>query len=111
MGSLPKWINIQSVKNINYFNILKETLDQGESSAIALAFECDNPLLILDDLKARKEAQNLGFKVTGVLGILLKCKEMKIIDTIKPLLEQLKNNGFRISPKIESYILEKAQEQ
>ena len=44
------------------------------ASAIALAYNYEEVVLILDDLKARKEATKLGFKITGTLGILFKLK-------------------------------------
>lgn len=47
---LPDWIKIQSVSNRNYMKILSLRLDLGESSAIALAIESGNVLLILDDV-------------------------------------------------------------
>ena len=56
---LPKWIIIKQVKEKKYQHFLENILDAGESSAIALASEIPNVLLILDDLKARKEAQTL----------------------------------------------------
>ena len=64
---LPKWIVIKQVKEKKYQQLLENTLDKGEASAIALALEMEDVLLILDDLKARKEAQKLGLKITGTL--------------------------------------------
>jgi len=44
---LPEWIEIKSVANIKYQQLLEPTLDKGESSAIALAMELENVLLII----------------------------------------------------------------
>jgi len=52
--SLPRWIMIESVSDIKYQRFIESQLDIGESSAIALAAEKEDSLLILDDLKARK---------------------------------------------------------
>lgn len=79
---------------------IETLLDVGEASTIALASEKDNALLILDDLKARKLAKRLGLKFTGTLGILNKAKEQGVIVKIKPIIEKLKDAGFRISEAV-----------
>lgn len=59
---LPGWIDIQSVSDKKYQDLLETQVDYGEASAIALAAEFDDALLLLDDLKARKLATRLNFK-------------------------------------------------
>ncbi|MDF1550472.1 MAG: DUF3368 domain-containing protein, partial [Bacteroidales bacterium] len=49
---LPDWIKIESVQDKKYQEFLETQVDWGEASAIALAKEIENPLLLLDDLKA-----------------------------------------------------------
>lgn len=107
---LPVWCEILEVSNKNYQKILENSLDKGEASAIALAFELDNVLLILDDLKARKEAQNLGFRMTGTLGILFSAKEKNVINSLKLYLDRLQNTDFRIADKIMIELLKKSNE-
>jgi len=107
----PQWIIIDNVKNKGYQKLLDLSLDLGEASAIALALEMDDVLLILDDIKGRKEAERLGFKITGTLGILFKAKKLGYITELKPYIEKLKDVGFRISPKIEEEILRKSDEK
>lgn len=109
--SVPEWIKIKKVKNEKYKKLLDQVLDPGEASAIALALDCDNVLLVLDDLKGRKEAEKLGFKITGTLGVLFKAKQLGIICELKAYLEKLKNVGFRISEKIEIEILKRSNEK
>src|SRR6056297_803244 len=109
--SVPEWIKIEKVKNEKYKKLLDQVLDTGEASAIALALDCDNVLLVLDDLKGRKEAEKLGFKITGTLGVLFKAKQLGIINELKVYLEKLKNVGFRISEKIETEILKRSNEK
>ncbi len=107
---LPVWCEVLEVANKNYQRILENSLDKGESSAIALAFELDNVLLVLDDLKARKEAQNLGFKITGTLGILFAAKEKNIISSLKLYLDRLQNTDFRIADRIVLELLKRSNE-
>ncbi len=107
---LPEWIIIENVKNRKYQQLLDPYLDLGEASAIALALDTVEVLLILDDLKGRKEAEKLGFRITGTLGVLYKAKKLGLIPELKPYVEKLKDFGFRISPKIEETILKKSDE-
>lgn len=102
---LPEWIKIQSVKDKKYQEFLETQVDWGEASAIALAKEMDDVLLLLDDLKARKLASRLNLKYTGALGIITKAKQLTIIDTVKPLIDKLIATNFRISNKIIDEIL------
>lgn len=97
---LPKWIKIKSVSDKKYQEFLETQIDLGEASAIALAKELDNPLLLLDDLKARKMALKLNLKFTGALGVINKAKEKGVIDKIKPVLDELLSTNFRISKSI-----------
>lgn len=107
---LPEWIIVESFRNKKYQQLLDLFLDTGEASAIALALEFDNVLLILDDLKGRKEAEKLGLKITGTLGVLIKAKHSGLIQELKPYLESLKIAGFRIPPIVENEILRRSNE-
>ena len=107
---LPDWIIIESVKDKKYQEFLATQIDLGEASAIALAKEKESPLLLIDDLKARKLATKLNFKFTGTLGIIHKAKQIGVIDKIKPLLDKLKATNFRISENIIHELLQKNNE-
>ena len=86
-------------------------LDEGEASAIALAYNYEDATLILDDLKSRKEATTLGFKITGTLGVLYKMKEQGIINSLKENISLLTESGFRISPKLIDGLLKNTGEK
>jgi predicted nucleic acid-binding protein len=107
---LPDWILIQEPGNAHIQSVLSSIVDAGEASAIALAYDYHDVILIIDDLKARKEAIRLGFKVTGTLGILLKLKNEGLIISMKQRVFQLIEFGFRISPTIIDEILKSAGE-
>ena len=104
------WIVIKRVKNQNYVQMLSNLVDLGEASTIALSFEIEDSLIILDDQKARKLAENLHLKFTGLLGILLKAKHQGIINSVGEILFKLKSVNFRISEKMEYTILQLANE-
>ncbi|MBL7766771.1 MAG: DUF3368 domain-containing protein [Chitinophagaceae bacterium] len=102
---LPNWIKVQSASNKKYQDFLNTQLDSGEASAIALATEFEDVLLLLDDLKARKLATQLNFKMTGALGVIVKAKQLSIIDRVKPVIEKLLKTDFRIADHMIKEIL------
>jgi len=57
-------------------------------------------LLILDDKKARRVAQQIDLKVIGTVGMLLRGKGQGVISEIKPLISALLQADFRISEGI-----------
>lgn len=97
---LPKFITIQNPKNKNYQQILNSYLDKGEASAIALALESVDALLIIDDLKGRHQAKSLDLKFTGILGILIVAKEKGVITSFTDIIEEIMNTDFRLSQQL-----------
>jgi predicted nucleic acid-binding protein len=108
---LPKWFEIKSPSNRTYQKILEASLDQGEASAIALAIEQTDCLIIIDDLKGRRYAEQLGLKITGTLGVIIDAKLQGIIPSIRPILEEIKGTNFRLTPDLEQKALTKAKEE
>jgi len=108
--NLPSWIKIATVKDISLVEVLKEIVDPGEASAIALAIETANSLVIVDDLKGRKLAKRMNLNVMGTLGMLLKAKQRGVIPLIKPYIDRIQETDFRISQEIIDYVIEQAGE-
>jgi predicted nucleic acid-binding protein len=79
-------------------------LDIGEASAIALALESVNPLLILDDGKARRFARNLGLEMTGTAGLLITAYEGGFLHDIHAVIAMLQKQNFRLPPDIDHYL-------
>lgn len=109
--NLPDWFEIRQVKDFRKQQLLEFQIDRGESSAIALALETEGSKVILDDNKARKVARQMGISFTGTLGIIVKAKNMGLIPTIKPFLEEIKQTNFRISKELEVLALGEADEK
>jgi len=79
--------------------VLDLNLGRGEAESIALASET-GLRLVLDDLKARKIAENLGLKITGTIGILLKAESLALIDSAYDKAKELRDKGFYISDQL-----------
>lgn len=105
-----KWIKKVKIKDRAYVNLLNSELGQGESEALVLCKELKADLLIVDDGRARTAAISAGFQIMGLAGLLLLAKQRNLIQTVKPLLEELIEKNFRLSEKIMQTILEKAGE-
>lgn len=107
---LPDWIKIKDPYDKHYQKMLEMDLDEGEASAIALSFEIDNSILILDDLKGRKIADKLNLRYSGTFGLILRAKQVGIIESVKPILDKIRKTNFRFSEKIFDSILEQSGE-
>lgn len=102
---LPEWIKVLEVREKTTQTVLNLSLGIGEASAIALCLENANSLLIIDEKKGRRIAKELGLQITGTLGVIVRAKEKRLLDSIETVLEKLENAKFRISPRLKTAIL------
>jgi predicted nucleic acid-binding protein len=109
---LPSWVEVSepTEENVRYVQE-RFKLDLGETTAIALALSHSKSTLIIDEMAGRRAAQELGIEVTGTLGILLKAKKQGIISAIRPLIQKLQNNNFRMSETLIAEVLIEANER
>ncbi len=74
-------------------------IGQGEAESISLSYNTKITIL-LDDLKARKCAVELGCNLSGAIGVLYKMESKQIIESAFNEILTLKSLGFRISDKL-----------
>jgi predicted nucleic acid-binding protein len=67
-------------------------------------------LLIIDDLKGRKFANQIGLTIIGTIGIIVDAKLTGIITSVKPILAKIKLTNFRIAEQLEAIILKRSGE-
>lgn len=104
------WIKVQEIQNPDsraYFI----DLDKGEAEVLILSKEQNADLVIMDEIMGRRYAKQLGFKLTGTIGILLKAKERGFIVSLKNLLIELNEKGTWLSPKLISKAIKLAGEE
>jgi predicted nucleic acid-binding protein len=97
LGISVDWLTVKPVQNVAVVATLNTQVDAGEAEAIALAMELGDVMVILDDKKARRVAKQVGLRVIGTVGVLLRAKQQGVIDAVKPLLDALDAADFRIA--------------
>ena len=107
------WLEVRQVVNREVVERLQNEvkLDPGESEAIALSLELGADLLLIDERRGRAEANRLGVRIIGLLGILVEAKQRNLIVTLKPLMDTLIAMAeFRVSSALYDRILEMVDE-
>ena len=105
------WISVRPVDNPIVLKLLQRELDRGESEALALAIELKADLILLDEFKARRLADDLEVPHTGVLDLLIEAKRLNYVTAIKPVLDALINRAhFHVSHKLYERTLHSAGE-
>jgi len=104
------WIQVVGVKDRLAVQVLEDDLGKGESETIILAKEMEADWVLVDERLAKRKLELLGVRPIGTLGILLKAKELDLLQTIKPEVDKLRARGFRISRRVYDDVLEMAGE-
>jgi uncharacterized protein len=100
------WIQTRPVQDRTLLEALSNELDIGEAEAIALALEMEAEQVLIDERRGRMVAARLNLNYTGILGILVEAKSQRLIDAVKPLLDDLINKaGFWIAEPLYKSVL------
>ena len=104
-----EWIVIRKPMSKQAVPLITD-LGPGETEVLMLALESSDPIVILDDGLARRFAETLQIRLTGTVGLLLDAKRAGLIDTVAPLLDQLRSLRFRLAPHTRKALLRLAGE-
>lgn len=86
-------------------------LGRGEKQVISIGLATQDALLILDDMHARRCASKVEIAVTGTAGVLIAAKNMGLLASIRPPLDDMINNGFYLSKNTYQECLDLAGEE
>ena len=100
MDHPPAWARIVAAKSVDS----SMALGNGEREAIALALELQADVLLLDDKKARRIAQDRGIPMAGTLGLLKVAHDRGLIE-LPDAIGGLRRQGFRLSDQLARQIL------
>jgi predicted nucleic acid-binding protein len=91
--------------------LLAQELGPGEAEVIASAYRLHAGLVLIDERRARRIAeQAYGLRVKGSAGILVSAKRAKLIPAVRPLLESMCARGYYLSPRLIDRAVEEAAE-
>ncbi len=104
------WIHVVEVKDRLAVNILLDEMDLGEVETIILASELNADWVLMDEKKGRRKLSQLNIPKIGTVGILLKAKQLGLVENLKSELENLQKSGFSISQLVIEEVLKMAGE-
>jgi predicted nucleic acid-binding protein len=110
IGTVFPWLKVQAVRDVALIAALKTQMDEGEAHVIALATEKTDVFVILDDRKARRIAKQMGLRVIGTVGILLRSKQHGHLTEITSEIEALERVGFYLTESLRREALSLAGE-
>lgn len=103
------WLKVLEPQGIpEAWNVLN--LGESELSAMALALQRLDHIVLFDDLLARRMAQTAGLTVWGTLRVLLEAKNCGLTESIAPAIDNLAMSGVWIPADVRRRILELADE-
>lgn len=91
-----KWIDVTEVRDMQAVEMLRQELGAGESQSMVLAQELRASLVILDDARARRKAQQLGLPIAGTAALLHRAQELALIADAVAAIDELRSVGFRV---------------
>lgn len=94
------WVQRREVEDETAIRLLKAQLDAGESEAIILAVQLGADLLLMDEGRGRRQAEVLGLRITGTVGILIAAKRVGLVEAVTPLLDELRAKQVRVSQRL-----------
>lgn len=90
---------------------LLQTLDSGEASVIATASKINNATVLIDEFVGRRVAADLfALRVAGTGRVLLEAKRRNLISKVRPVLDEMRANGYWMTDKVVAAILTEANE-
>lgn len=105
-----EYIKVVEVEDSKAVELLQRAtgLDLGESEAIIYTNSYKAGLLLIDEIKGRKVAKQMGISVMGTIGVLMTAYDEKFISShkIKEYIETMKNVGRHISDKLYAQLLD-----
>lgn len=81
--------------------LLALELGRGEAEVISLARRSEASLVLIDERRARRIAeQAYGLRVKGSAGVLVQARRAGLVAAIRPLLEAMTAAGYHLSPRL-----------
>lgn len=95
-----EFFQVRNIEDTFAQNILLNDLDLGEAQTIVLAKELNADIVLIDETIGYNIARSQELNVKRTLSFLIVSKEKGLIDEVKPLLDEMIDNGRWISRKV-----------
>lgn len=106
------WILVKTITPEPTLSRHLSILDVDEIEAIILAQQLRADWLLIDEKKGRRKAEELGLRIIGLLGILVKAKQEGLIPQVKPAMDKLSSVAeFRMSQTLIDLVLRTVNEK
>ena len=109
--SLRDWMTPVVLSSPIHPRVAVADLDTGEAEVLTLAIERPGHLVLVDERRARRTAKALGLPVIGTVGFVVRAKNDGLIDSIRPIIEELVRSRFFLSDSLIEDALRDAGEQ
>jgi predicted nucleic acid-binding protein len=108
---LPDYLEVRTIQDQLAAKTLSHGIDRGEAEAIVLPEECHADYLLMDDRRGRSTAEARGLRVVGLLGVLLRAKRERQIDSVGEVIAELQSQaGFFVTEAVKQIVLTAAGE-
>jgi predicted nucleic acid-binding protein len=91
-------------------SVARWKLDAGEEAVLALALASSDCEVVIDDLAGRRCAEAHGIPLMGTLGVVILAKRIGRIAAARPVIEDLRRAGLRVSDDVIANALKQAGE-
>lgn len=104
------WFNVSDIKGKSYLGFLLNDLDAGEAEAIVLAKEIKAEILLIDERIGYHIAKSQNIFAIVTLSVLLIAKQKGLIQSVRPLLDEMMKKGRWYSKRTYESFLDKIGE-
>ena len=104
------WMEVRPPQNRSMLRFLKSELDEGEAESLALAAQVRAGLLLVDETPARERAALMNLPFTGTVGVLIRAKTAGLVSELRPVLDRMREQSFRLSDRLYDRVLESVNE-
>ena len=82
-----------------------EFLDEGERAVLRLARSIDAQWVVIDEMRGRRVARSMGFRVVGSLGLIARATHDGVLERARPYFARLRESTFRAPLRLYNEIL------
>lgn len=105
------WIHIERVRDSSARRMYKTKLHDGEVEVMMLAQEHGpDHLVVIDDNAPCKTAEYLGLRLTGTVGVLIRAKQLGLVDSVMAIVRKMESSGIFLSEELKEMVRRIAEE-